>query len=322
MIIAARPIGTAMGRPAEVRPQVLPGGEKAFTLDLTEYETWLFREKKASLNTVSSYTRDVRTFLDYMDVRGIAAEYVTEADITSYRDSLLTQGKSAATVTRSIASLKSFYTFLLVKGKVSVNPAKGVTLVKTERKLPEILTHSEVDLLLDQPDCREVKGLRDKAMLELLYATGIRVTELINLNVENLHLSAGMIHCSSRGKERFIPIYRTAVKILREYVNRIRPQLVVDPDEDALFLNLNGHRMTRQGFWKIIKYYQEKAGIYKDITPHTLRHSFATHLLENGADLRSVQKMLGHSDISSTQIYTQLIGQEIKSVYEKAHPRA
>jgi integrase/recombinase XerD len=159
-------------------------------------------------------------------------------------------------------------------------------------------------------------------MLELLYATGIRVSELINLDLNNLNLSAGIIHCENRGKERVIPLYPSAVRAISEYVEKIRPQMVERPDEPALFVNLNGRRMSRQGFWKIIKHYQEKAGIQKDITPHTLRHSFAAHLLENGADLRSIQEMLGHADISSTQIYTQVVGQRLKDVYAKAHPRA
>ena len=191
-----------------------------------------------------------------------------------------------------------------------------------ERKLPHILTSREVELFLEQPDPTDAKGCRDKAMLELLYATGIRVSELIGLDLENLNLSAGFIRCASRGKERIIPLYQAAVRALQNYLDRVRPQMVEHPDEKALFVNMSGERMSRQGFWKIIKHYQEKAGIQKDITPHTLRHSFAAHLLENGADLHSIQEMLGHADISSTQIYTQLVSQKLKDVYNKAHPRA
>ena len=175
---------------------------------------------------------------------------------------------------------------------------------------------------MEQPQCIDAKGFRDHAMLELLYATGIRVSELTTLDLEDLNLAAGFVHCSSKGKERIIPLYRTAVKALQDYVWKIRPQLVPDEEEMALFVNMNGERMSRQGFWKIIKYYQEKAGIEKEITPHTLRHSFAVHLLENGADLRSIQEMLGHADISSTQIYTHVIKGHLKDVYQKAHPRA
>ena len=231
-------------------------------------------------------------------------------------------GKSAATVTRSQASLKSFYSWLMEIGQVSENPARGLTQTKVERKLPHILTSREVELFLEQPDPTDAKGCRDKAMLELLYATGIRVSELIGLNLDNLNLSAGFVRCASRGKERIIPLYQTAVRALQHYVDRVRPRMVEHPDEKALFVNMSGERMSRQGFWKIIKHYQEKAGIQKDITPHTLRHSFAAHLLENGADLHSIQEMLGHADISSTQIYTQLVSQKLKDVYNKAHPRA
>ena len=202
------------------------------------------------------------------------------------------------------------------------NPAKGLTAAKSERKYPEILTSREVELFLDQPQCVDAKGFRDHAMLELLYATGIRVSELISLDLDDLNLSAGFIRCRSKGKERIIPLYHGAVKALQDYVKNIRLQLIADSGEEALFVNMNGERMSRQGFWKIIKCYQEKAGIEKDITPHTLRHSFAVHLLENGADLRSIQEMLGHADISSTQIYTHVVKRQLKDVYQKAHPRA
>ena len=194
--------------------------------------------------------------------------------------------------------------------------------MKVERKYPEILTNREVELFLEQPKCVDEKGFRDHAMLEVLYATGIRVSELIGLNVEDVNLTVGFIRCTSRGKERIIPLYTAAVKALRDYLENIRPRIIADEREKALFVNMNGERMSRQGFWKIIKYYQDKAEITKDITPHMLRHSFAVHLLENGADLRSIQEMLGHADISSTQIYTQAIRHQLKDVYNKAHPRA
>ena len=205
---------------------------------------------------------------------------------------------------------------------MDANPAKGLTAARAERKYPEILTSREVETFLDQPRCVDAKGFRDHAMLELLYATGSRVSELISLNLDDLNLSAGFIRCRSKGKERIIPLYHTAVKALQDYVKNIRPHLIADNGEEALFVNMSGERMSRQGFWKIIKCYQEKAGIEKDITPHTLRHSFAVHLLENGADLRSIQEMLGHADISSTQIYTHVVKRQLKDVYQKAHPRA
>lgn len=289
---------------------------------LNGYERFLAEEKKASPNTLSSYLRDVRQYLNWLEEAGISPAQAVHADVEAYTRSMTAHGKSAATVTRCQASLKSFYNWLIEIGQVGENPARGLTQTKVERKLPHILTSREVELFLEQPDPTDAKGCRDKAMLELLYATGIRVSELIGLDLENLNLSAGFIRCASRGKERIIPLYQAAVRALQNYLDRVRPQMVEHPDEKALFVNMSGERMSRQGFWKIIKHYQEKAGIQKDITPHALRHSFAAHLLENGADLHSIQEMLGHADISSTQIYTQLVSQKLKDVYNKAHPRA
>ena len=261
-------------------------------------------------------------FSEYLKVRGPGLLEATGETVQSYMDWMLSRGKSAASVTRFLASVKSFYNFQLFSGKVKTNPAKGVTAARVERKYPEILTSREVELFLEQPQCVDAKGFRDHAMLELLYATGIRVSELIELDVDNLNLPGGVLKCFSKGKERIIPLYPAAIRALSEYINDVRPQLVDSVDDAALFVNMSGERMSRQGFWKLIKFYQEKAGIQKDITPHTLRHSFAAHLLENGADLRSIQEMLGHADISSTQIYSKLINQKIKDVYKKAHPRA
>ena len=289
---------------------------------LSGYERFLTEEKKASPNTLSSYLRDVRQYLDWLGEKGISPTQAVHADVEAYTRSMTARGKSAATVTRSQASLKSFYSWMMEIGQISENPARGLSQTKVERKLPHILTSREVELFLEQPDPTDAKGCRDKAMLELLYATGIRVSELIGLNLDNINLSAGFIRCANRGKERIIPLYQAAVRALQNYLDRVRPQMVEHPDEKALFVNMSGERMSRQGFWKIIKHYQEKAGIQKDITPHTLRHSFAAHLLENGADLHSIQEMLGHADISSTQIYTQLVNQKLKDVYIKAHPRA
>lgn len=289
---------------------------------IAAYELWLTREKKASSNTLCSYLRDVRQFIDWLDLDGLAPTQVTQDDVRRFAAYLTKKGKSDATVVRSVASLKSFYTYMLTSHNVPVNPAKGFTPSKVERKLPEILTGKEVDLFLEQPDPSDAKGCRDKAMLEVLYATGIRVSELISLDIRDVNLSVGFIRCVGKRKERIVPLYKAAVRALSAYINEVRAQLLDDPQQQALFVNMNGERMSRQGFWKIVKYYQEKAGISKDITPHTLRHSFAAHLLENGADLKSIQEMLGHADISSTQIYTQVVNQKLRDVYAKAHPRA
>ena len=247
---------------------------------------------------------------------------MTETRVSTYLDFLSGQGKSPATVSRSLASIKGFYHYLVSKGVMEENPAAHVASVKSEKKLPQVLTGKEVERLLAQPKCTDMKGYRDKAMLELLYATGIRVTELISLNLTDVNLAGSFIHCESKGKERIIPLYPAAVDALAVYMQNIRPKMIADINEQALFVNMNGDRMSRQGFWKIVKSYQEKAHIDKDITPHTLRHSFAAHLLENGADLHSIQEMMGHSDISSTQVYAQLVKQQLKSVYNKSHPKA
>ena len=286
------------------------------------FEDELKTEKRSSANTVSSYLRDAAQFEAAMAQQGRRMEEVETEDIQEYVHSLIRRGKSAATVTRSVASIRCFYRCLMDIGVCDRDPTKGVSPVKVERKLPQVLTSKEVELFLDQPECTDLKGYRDRAMLELLYATGIRVSELIDLNVSDLNLPGGVLRCESKGKARVIPLYPAAIRALNEYLNTVRPQLIDDPGEEALFVNMSGERMSRQGFWKLIKFYQEKAGIHKDITPHTLRHSFAAHLLENGADLHSIQEMLGHADISSTQVYSKLVDQELKSVYRKAHPRA
>jgi integrase/recombinase XerD len=289
---------------------------------LAAYERYLTTEKHASANTVSSYMRDLRQFASYAKERQLTPQTVTETHISTYLDYLSGQGKSTATVSRSLASLKGFFNRLVDTGVLEENPAAHVTAGKIEKKLPQVLTGKEVERLLAQPKCTDMKGYRDKAMLELLYATGIRVTELISLNVTDVNLAGSFIRCESKGKERIIPLYPAAVDALAVYMQNIRPKMIADIDEQALFVNVSGDRMSRQGFWKIVKTYQEKAHIDKDITPHTLRHSFAAHLLENGADLRSIQEMMGHSDISSTQVYAQVVKQNLKSVYNKSHPKA
>lgn len=287
------------------------------------FETYLTEEKKASQNTRSSYLRDIRQFGEYLDThQEIGYLQADEEVLCAYIAYLRAAGKSVATVSRNIASLKCFYSVLVTKRHMESNPTGKLVPDKTVQRLPQILTSHEVELLLAQPECSDLKGYRDRAMLELLYATGIRVTELINLNVSDVNLSVGVIRCVSHEKERFIPLYPAAIRALTEYVDFIRPQMVASADEPSLFVNVSGERMSRQGFWKLIKTYQNKAHIEKAITPHTLRHSFAAHLLENGADLRSIQEMLGHADISSTQVYSHVVKKQLKDVYNKAHPRA
>lgn len=286
-----------------------------------EFEHYLTTEKHSSANTVSSYLRDVNQFAEYLSRRSLEIKAVEREDLQDYIQWLTGQGKSAATVTRALASLKCFYHWMQEQGYCEKNPVLGVKAAKVERKLPQVLTSKEVELLLEQPQCVDMKGYRDHAMLELLYATGIRVSELIGLNVDSVFLSAGFIRCESKEKTRIIPMYPTALKALTDYLRDVRPKLAAE-GEQALFVNMNGTRMSRQGFWKLIKYYGEKAGIQTEITPHTLRHSFAAHLLENGADIHAIQEMLGHADISSTQVYAKLVNQRLKDVYVKAHPRA
>ena len=290
---------------------------------IKEFAGYLELERNASQNTIASYVRDVTQFSQYLlEHEDVELPLADTEQIERYTSYMTNKGKSTASVARGIASLKSYYSYLQNRGVVRRNPAKDAATVKAERKLPQILTGKEVELFLEQPQCVDPKGYRDHAMLELLYATGIRVSELIGLNVEDVSLAGSFIRCRSRGKERIIPLYAGAVKALSDYMKDIRPKLLLDPREPALFVNMSGERMSRQGFWKIIKYYQEKAQINKDITPHTLRHSFAAHLLENGADLRSIQEMLGHADISSTQIYSHMVKQQLQDIYHKAHPRA
>ena len=290
---------------------------------IDEFEIYLYTVKKSSQNTVSSYISDVSQFVSYVDANlHCSIIEITREDVIKYVEWLKNIGKSSATMSRSVASLKCLYNHLISVGQVEVNPALNVTFEKEAKKLPQILTSKEVELLLEQPKCVDAKGYRDRAMLELLYATGIRVTELISLNIDDINLAAGVIRCISKNKERLIPLYPAAIKAIGDYIIEVRGGMIAVPDEPALFVNMNGDRMSRQGFWKIIKHYQEMAGIKKDITPHTLRHSFAAHLLENGADLRSIQEMLGHADISSTQVYAQLVKKQLKDVYNKAHPRA
>ncbi len=292
-------------------------------LDLFQaYEKYLTKVKQASANTVASYMRDIHQYSDWLRSRKLDVMDATQLNISQYVKHLNDAGKSSATVSRSAASLKNFYAYLVSSGFVEKNPVSDIHVDRKEKKYPQILSGREIELLLAQPSSVDSKGCRDKAMLEVMYATGIRVTELIELDVDDVNLEQGIIKCNSSRKARSIPLYPAALKALRTYLREIRSIMIDDPSESALFVNVNGTRMSRQGFWKILKSYQKSAGIDKEITPHTLRHSFAVHLLENGADLGSLQELMGHCDISSTQMYTHMINHKLKSVYEKCHPKA
>lgn len=289
---------------------------------ISRYQDYLVQVKHASDNTIVSYIRDIRQFASYILDAGVSMFSVSRDTVLAYVDSLKSAGKSESTIARSVASLKNFFYFLVGEGEMESNPADYISLERSEKALPQILTSAEVDLLLAQPDASTLKGGRDMAMLSVLYGTGIRVSELISLTVGDVSIPGEYVKCSSRGKVRVIPLYKDAVLVLKQYLQRIRPQLVSNPSQQSLFVNMSGEQMTRQGFWKIVKQYQQQAQIAKDITPHTLRHSFAAHLLENGADLRSIQEMLGHSDLSSTQVYSKLVKSNLKSVYSRFHPKA
>ena len=287
------------------------------------YENYLTKVKQASANTIASYMRDIRQFSEWLrSTENADVVDASQVNISDYLTHLEKDGRSGATVSRNLASLKNFYSYVVSSGFLENTPVTEIRVDRGEKKLPQILTGREIELLLAQPVCVDAKGYRDKAMLEVMYATGIRVTELIDLDVDDVNLELGTIKCAGAKKTRSIPLYPAALKALTAYLMDIRRGMIADPDERALFVNINGVRMSRQGFWKILKYYQASAHIEKDITPHTLRHSFAVHLLENGADLGSVQELMGHSDISSTQMYTHMVNQKLKSVYEKCHPKA
>ncbi len=290
---------------------------------INEFEIYLKDVKKSSGNTLESYVRDINAFAAYCEgLKLKSLSSVKQNDIGEYIDSLSRSGKSAATTTRVLASLRCYFGFLQSRGIVEHSPVDGIKRAKSEQKLPEILTHQEIKTLLAQPDCNELKGCRDKAMLELLYATGIKASELITLKVQDVNPQIGILHLHTDKSERIVPMYHEAVKALTNYCVNVRSIVVLDNSTAELFTNMNGRPLTRQGLWKIIKYYAEKAGIKKDITPHTIRHSFAAHLLENGAPLKDIQEILGHSDVSSTQIYAQLMKSRYAESYKKYHPMA
>ena len=283
---------------------------------------FLEEDKKVSQNTLQSYKRDLKQFRRYLEACEIHYNRVKEEDIKDYIKEMQEDGKKASSISRCIASIRSFYQFVLRNKKIKEDPTAHIQSPKIEKRVPSVLTSKEVELLLNQPKDVDLKGTRDKAMLEFAYATGMRVTEIISLNIEDVNLEEGYVTCKNGNKQRNIPLGKMSLKALKEYIEEARSILIKSEEEKALFVNINGGRLTRQGFWKIIKYYKEQAHITKDITPHVLRHSFATHLLQNGADLKAIQTMLGHSDISSTQVYMQFQDEGLKDIYKKAHPRA
>ncbi len=293
---------------------------------LNNFKTYLVEKKAVADNTLESYSRDVNRYLDYLAQEGIELFAADTKTVEGFVSELKASNKSAATITRTVASIRALYQYLIIIGAVESNPAKNIKLEKTEKKLPEILNDKEIRLLLSMPNSDEPKGARDKAMLEVLYATGIRVSELINLNVNDVKCSKGErgeIICRGGKTMRTVPMHPAAVAAMSYYIDEIRPSLASDDSADALFINLNGQRLTRQGFWKIVKNYAEEAKIDKEITPHTLRHSFAMHLYQNGASLHDLQKMLGHADISSTQLYANIVKKNsFSDVYDRCHPFA
>lgn len=290
---------------------------------IDEYTSFMANVRHKASNTVESYRRDIKQYITYLDNTGIQdLSDATKTTVLSYLLTLQKQGRAASTVSRTLASLRSFYIFMIQSGNAKNDPTSNLEAPHVEKKPPQILSNAEVELLLEQPVGDDNKGIRDKAMLELLYATGIRVSELINLDITDVNLPMRFIRCSGAKKERIVPMGNKAFEALSEYMEKSRSLMIKSDDEKALFVNCNGVRLSRQGFWKLIKYYQHTAGIEKEITPHTLRHSFAAHLVENGADIHAIQEMMGHADISSTQVYSHLMSSHIKDVYEKAHPRA
>lgn len=290
--------------------------------ELNLFFGFLENDKKVSNNTLQSYERDLKQYERYLSEQGKEYKEETNEGIKEYITYMQEIGKKSSTISRGLASIRSFYQYGVKNKDVENDPTEGISSPKIEKRVPSVLTSSEVALLLDQPKNVDLKGTRDKAMLEFAYATGMRVTEIISLNVEDVDLEKGFATCRNGKKERTVPLGEMPLKALKDYVENARNIMIKDENEKALFVNVNGQRLTRQGFWKIIKYYKEQAHIEKDITPHVLRHSFATHLLQNGADLKSIQTMLGHSDILSTQVYMQFQDESLKNIYKKAHPRA
>lgn len=289
---------------------------------IQDFVEYLHNVKNTSDNTILSYKRDLLKWVDYMGTLGIdRIEAVREEDLHNFIKYLETKKFKTSTISRNIASIKAFYHYLYKEGLVKEDISQRLHAPKVEKKLPDIMTIEEAVKLVEQPSGDKPKELRDRAMLELLYATGIRVSELVRLKQSDINFNLGCVICKEGSKERMIPFGNTAKKTLQRYLEKGRDALLVNYGVEELFVNCSGQAMSRQGFWKIIKYYARLAGIEAEITPHTLRHSFAAHLVENGADLRSVQEMMGHSDIATTQKYARINKNPIREVYAKAHPR-
>ena len=286
---------------------------------------YLTVELGLSVNTRQAYERDLRLFCKTLGFKNSdALVNVSREQINGYMTQLKEKGLAAATIARKLAAIKAFYRFMTAEGYMDANPAEVVEAGTKGIKLPRVLSEDEVVRLLNQPDITTAEGFRDRTMLEVLYATGMRVSELINLTLDRVDLNMKYIIAFGKGsKERIVPLGSVAAEFLQQYLEKVRPKLThEDRNTNIVFLAFGGHELTRQRFWQIIRAYGRKANINKALTPHILRHSFATHLLDNGADLRSVQELLGHSDISTTQIYTHLTNKRLRDIYAKAHPRA
>jgi integrase/recombinase XerD len=298
--------------------------------EIKQFLTYLLVEKGFSENTLSAYQNDLSQLVLFIEEEAAKSGKMpswsgfNRQTMLAYQLSLKERNYAATTLARKIAAAKSFFKFMVTEGKVSENPTQNVASPNVGRILPKPITLKQVRALLDQPAKQSTpEAKRDRAMLELLYASGMRVSELISLNIGDIDIDGGFVRCFGKGsKERMIPIYRQAALIVDEYLKDARPHIVRSDTEKAMFLNRRGERLTRQGFWQILKGYARAAGLDDAITPHTLRHSFATHLLNGGADLRSVQELLGHANISTTQVYTHLTSEHVRKTYEKAHPRA
>lgn len=288
-----------------------------------DFKSFLQLTKKCSANTLQSYMRDLSQFLTYCKENAVKdISRVNNEFLHKYLQYLTSSGKSQATEMRVLATLRCYFGFLTRSGFITTNPILGIKSGSYQKKIPEILTDKEVIHLLSQPNGNDFKSCRDKAILELMYATGIKVTELVDLKVSDLNLSIGILHLHDDKHERIVPIYPEAIKVLSHYITNVRPSVVYDINEERLFTNMSGQPMSRQGLWKLVKSYAAQANISKDITPLTFRHSFAAHLLENGAQLNDIQKMLGHCDISTTNIYAQVVKNKYAIAYKKYHPLA
>lgn len=290
---------------------------------LDGFTAYLIDKQEKSRNTIVSYRRDIANFLEYLKASNV--KKITDTDrmtIVSYLLSIQKSGKASATVSRSLASIRAFYSYIINSGYKMKDPTANIETPPAQKKEISILTPQEAEILVSEPKSTDLKGIRDKAMLELLYATGIKVSELVNLSIDDIDIKHGLLRCQTKTHERVVPIGEKAILALKRYIEDARPMLVIEDSVKFLFVNRNGTGLSRQGFWKLLKHYGKAAGIKKDITPYTIRHSFAMHLLENGADLEAIRQLLGHTNISATQIYSKIIDGHIKEVYQKAHPRA